>query len=55
MTLAKQLLSDNQFLLTSQPERVRNLELPAMSGCITIASPLACYQLFRFQSGRAPC
>jgi len=47
MTLAKQLPSDNQFVRTSQPEGVRNLELPAMSGCITITSPLARYQLFR--------
>jgi len=50
MTLAKQLPTDNQFVRTSQPEGVRNLELPEMSGCITITSPLARYQLFRFRN-----
>jgi len=54
MTLAKQLPSDNQFVRTSQPEGVRNLELPAVSGCITITSPLARYQLFRFRCGSRP-
>lgn len=54
MTLAKRLRADKQFAQTSRPECVRNLELPAMSGCITITSPLARNQLFRFRCGTRP-
>lgn len=54
MTLSKQLPSDIQFVQTSRRECVRNLELPAMSGCITITSPLARYQLFRVSVRIAP-